>query len=240
MNEEKRQGTLFLIPTPISEETSLTEIPPYILNTVQNIQYFICERIRTTRRYFRKLDKSFDIDSRHFYELEKSGKNAPLINDVLQWLKAGRDVAILSESGCPCVADPGFEIASKAHENGYKVAPLVGPSSIMMALMASGLNGQLFSFHGYLPVKDGELMITLKNIEKEVLQHKSSHIFIETPYRNQKIINALVQNLSGNIKICLAKDITGSEEKIITKTVAQWKMQIPELDKTPCIFIVGI
>lgn len=161
------------------------------------------------------------------------------VHDAIQWLKDGHSVGVLSESGMPGIADPGNIVVSEAQRQGFTVSPLVGPNSIILALSASGLNGQNFCFHGYLPIKDHELIPALKRLEKQVLSRNQTQIFIETPYRNNRIVNSVIKSLNNDLNFCVGLDITGNEEAIITKKIFKWKESSIELPKLPAIFLLG-
>ena len=229
------KGRLYLIPVPIhsEEDFNIKLIPPYIIKIIDNLKFFAVENIRTSRRFIKKLNPSFDIDNTNFFIVDKRAKKEIIIN-VINHLVDGYDVGLMSESGCPGIADPGQEICELAHKNQIIIKPLIGPSSIISALMASGLNGQEFKFHGYLPIEQKERIKKIK-----ILQEKSgAHIFIETPYRNQKVLEDLINHLKPrNRKISIAIDITGKGEKIITKSVYELSNNKIILEKKPAIFI---
>ena len=229
---------LFIIPTPISENIKET-IPQEVIKTMHSIKYFIVERARTARRYIKASGYQGKIEDLVFFELDKrDAQNIP--DEYLQPALDGYDIGLMSEAGMPGIADPGALVISKAHKLGIEVKPLSGPSSIFLALAASGLNGQNFSFDGYLPVKTPELKKKLQFIEKDILSRKTTHIFIETPYRNNRIIETILNSLNGKIKFCIASEITGENEFIRTKTVSQWKnTKVPDLHKKTCIFLLG-
>ena len=229
------KGRLYLIPVPIhsEEDFNIKLIPPYIIKIIDNLKFFAVENIRTSRRFIKKLNPSFDIDKTNFFIVDKRAKKEIIIN-VINHLIDGYDVGLMSESGCPGIADPGQEICELAHKNQITIKPLIGPSSIISALMASGLNGQEFKFHGYLPIEQKERIKKIK-----IIQEKSgAHIFIETPYRNQKVLEDLIKHLKPrNRKISIAIDITGKGEKIITKSVYELSNNKIILEKKPAIFI---
>ncbi len=229
------KGILYLIPVPIhnEEDFNIKLIPPYIIKIIDNLKIFAVENIRTSRRFIKKLNPNFDIDNTNFIIVDKRAEKE-IILDVINHLLDGNDVGVMSESGCPGIADPGQEICELAHENQIKIKPLIGPSSIISALMASGLNGQEFKFHGYLPIEQKERIKKIK-----IIQEKSgAHIFIETPYRNQKVLEDLIKHLKPqNRKISIATDLTGKDEKIITKSVYELSNNKIILEKKPSIFI---
>lgn len=229
---------LYIIPTPISENINQT-ISKDVLEIIYNLKYFIVERARTARRFIKSSGFKGKIESLTFFELDKRDiNNIPL--SIFKPALDGTPIGLMSEAGMPGIADPGAKIVSKAHELGIKVVPLVGPSSIFLSLAASGLNGQNFTFDGYLPVKAPELKKKLIHIEKDILARGTSHIFIETPYRNNKLKETLLNSFNNNIKLCIASEITGKDEYINTKTIGQWKKEKPiDLHKKTCIFLLG-
>ena len=226
--------TLYLIPTTISQY-GIDHIPSVVKTTVQKLRTFVVERERTSRRYIRQLVKDFPIDDAVFLELDKHDLLRSS-NELSRLLSDNRDIGLMSESGVPCIADPGSQVVSLAREAGYKIKPLTGPSSIMLALMASGMNGQQFSFHGYLPVKESPLKRKLN--ELSTLAKKGiSQIFIETPYRNNQMLKHILKYVDNHLYLAIAIDITGTEELILCKKVSNWPRT--ELPKSPAIFIVG-
>lgn len=230
-----KKGIVYLIPVPIHNEDEYDPLltPPIILNTINNLNYFAVENLRTARRYIKKINPSFDIDNCKFEIIDKR-QERNTIDNIINNVKLGESVGVMSESGCPGIADPGQKICDLAHQNDITIKPLIGPSSIILALMASGLNGQNFSFHGYLPINKEERIKKIKDLNKK----KGAHIFIETPYRNNQLINDLIHNISPKTKkISIAINISGENEKIITKTVEQMKSKKIELKKQPTIFL---
>ena len=228
------KGVLYLIPVPIHSENEFDKnlIPPYIIEIINNIKVFAVENIRTSRRFIKKVNKEYNIDNTEFIVIDKRA-NESVYKEIINNLIKGNNIGVMSESGCPGIADPGQRVCELAHRNNIKIKPLIGPSSIITALMSSGLNGQEFKFHGYLPIDQKERINKIKKLSKE----KGSHIFIETPYRNQKVFNDLIGNLIPNKKICIATDITGKNEKIITKKISEFYNSKMILEKYPTIFI---
>ncbi len=229
------KGSIFLIPVPIHSEDEFDKqlIPPIVVNTINKLNYFVVENIRTSRRFIKKINPSFDIDNTNFEVLNKRTE-AKTIENIVKKLNLGQSIGLMSEAGCPGIADPGSEICKLAHQNNIMVKPLIGPSSIILALMASGLNGQSFSFHGYLPINKEERIKKIKILNKK----KGAHIFIETPYRNNQLLNDLIKNIQPLTKnITIATNLTGKDEKIITKTVEEIKKLNLDLNKKPTIFI---
>lgn len=232
------KGSVYLIPNTLGDSEIESVMPRLNVEIIRRIKHFIVEDVRTTRRFLKKVDKSIDIDSLQFYTLNKH-TSPEEISSYLLPLKEGFDIGIVSEAGCPAVADPGAEIVRIAQAKDYHVVPLVGPSSILLALMASGFNGQSFAFVGYLPIKDGERATALKRLEKRAQVEKQSQIFIETPYRNMKMLGDILSTCCGGTRLCVACDITLPTEYIKTKMVGEWKKCVlPDLDKRPCIFII--
>jgi 16S rRNA (cytidine1402-2'-O)-methyltransferase len=231
-----RKGTLYLIPNVIAEGTTDAVILPHVKNTIKAIRYFLAEDIRTARRFVSSL-KIFDsIEPIQFNVLNKETRPADL-SDLLKPLAAGNDMGIITESGCPGIADPGALAVAFAHRQNIRVVPLVGPSSLLLALMASGLNGQHFAFRGYLPVNKAERDAAIAAYEKESRKMSVTQIFIETPYRNNQLFESLVRTLSGSTLLCAATDITGKSESIKTRTVSDWRKEKTEFPKLPTVFL---
>ena len=230
-------GNLYLIPTTLGESETTRVIPSDVAAIVKKIKYFIVENLRTARRYLRKLDPQLNIDELQFFELNQHTESH-LMEEFLKPVIEGFDVGIISEAGCPGVADPGAEVVKLAHLKHIRVIPLVGPSSILLSLMASGMNGQNFAFIGYIPVKPIERVKAIRDIEKRSGMEKQTQIFIETPYRNMTLMNDLITSLGDQTRLCVASDITLDTEFIKTQTIAQWKKSIPDLNKRPTIFLI--
>ena len=232
------KGKLFLIPSTINEDADSRDLPINVIEHINKIQIYIVENIRTSRRFIRKICKEKNIDQTIFYCYGKHNK-LNLQEDFLPHILSGNDVGLLSEAGLPCIADPGSKIVAFAHELQIDVIPLVGPSSIFLSLMASGLNAQNFAFIGYLPI---ERKNRIKQIKK-ILAHSSktgqTQIFIETPYRNNQLLEALVKNSSKNTKLCVATNLTSRKEKIITRSISEWKEITIDLHKKPTVFLVN-
>ncbi len=228
---------LYLLPTTLGDIEIGKVIPFNNSLIIKRIKYFIVENIRTTRRFLKKIDSQINIDELVFYELNEHTDRKTL-EEFLQPVFEGFDMGIISEAGCPGIADPGAEIVRLAHEKNIKVIPLVGPSSILLSLMASGMNGQNFAFLGYLPVKPNERLKALKEIEKRSGLEKQTQIFIETPYRNIKLFEDLVTTLYPSTRLCIAADVTLDTEYIKTQTILNWKNKMPDLNKRPAIFLI--
>jgi len=222
----------------VISESQIETIPVSTISILHSTKYFIVERARTARRFIKLTKPPYQINELNIVEFDKESKDAE--NQAIQWLKMGFNVGVISESGAPGIADPGNSIVSLAHANDIKVSGLVGPSSINLALSASGLNGQNFAFIGYLPIKDNELRAKLKMLEKQILKEGQSQVFIETPYRNNRLIKNILQHVSPNILLCIASDLTGPTEFIKTKRISAWKKNVPQLEKVPSIFLLGI
>jgi 16S rRNA (cytidine1402-2'-O)-methyltransferase len=229
-------GTLYLIPTTMSETDFAQVLPSYNTTQLRQLTHFVVEEIKTARRFIKICQHPTAIDDLTFYELnEHTDKDS--IEHMLTPLLQGIDMGVISEAGCPAIADPGADIVALAHKKNIKVVPLVGPSSILLALMASGMNGQNFCFHGYLPLKD-ERKKALKQLEQTSKQKKQTQLFIEAPYRNQKFLEEILQVCLPETKLCIGMNITGSDEFIVTKTIRDWKKSIPDINKKPTIFLL--
>ena len=229
-------SVLYLCPNLLSENTIAEVLPPNVVAVVHNLRQFIVEDIRTARRFLSKIGHPEPINQLGFRELNEhtSEKEVP---SLLPYLKAN-DTGVLSEAGVPGVADPGSAIVQLAHANGIKVVPLVGPSSILMALMASGLNGQSFAFVGYLPVKKNERQERLQALERRSAKENQTQIFIETPYRNMQLLDDIVKYCRQETMLTIAADITGVNEFILTQSISKWKCKLPKLNKIPTVFIM--
>ena len=235
MNIEK---ALYLIPVTLGETEISQVLPEYNHDIIINIKHFIVENIRSARRFLKKVEKSIDIDELTFYELNRH-TDRKIIGQYLEPLLNGEPVGIISEAGCPAIADPGADVVAIAQAKKLRVIPLVGPSSIIMSVMASGFNGQSFAFNGYLPVEVPNRIKALKKLENKIYNEDQTQLFIETPYRNAKMIETILSSLRPQTKLCIAAGITYAEEYIKTKTVEQWKKEkIPEIGKVPCIFLL--
>ena len=231
-------GKVYMIPTVLAEGSQEQTLPTEIAKKVNELNIFAVENIRSARRFIRSVDKEKVIDEIDFQILDKNSK-PEAIEEIIQKLYLGNDVGVLSEAGCPGIADPGAKLVEKAHENGIKVIPLVGPSSILLALMASGMNGQSFTFHGYLPIQDRERKQQIKDLERRSIQNDQTQIFMETPYRNGKLLEDLIKICSPKTKLCVACNITGADEYIETLTLGDWKNMKVDLHKKPTMFVLG-
>lgn len=231
------KGILYLIPTCLGDTMLNNVLPEQSLSILNQITHYIVENVRTARRFLVKAKIEHKIDDLTFYELNKHSNPEHYHSYLLPALN-GKHVGILTEAGCPGIADPGADIVEIAHEKNINVVPLVGPSSILLALMASGMNGQRFAFNGYLPVKKPQRVKQLKNDEQYSKNENQSQIYIEAPYRNKALLTDMLEQLKPATKLCIAVDITLKTEFIKTKTVKDWKKKIPDINKRPAIFII--
>ncbi len=231
-------GTLYLIPTPIGDTEVYDVMPLYNQGVIRSLDCFIVENLRSARRFLSKAGIGKPIDSLSMTELNEHTL-AEDVEALMRPLLEGRDVGVLSEAGVPAVADPGAAAVAIAHRYGAKVVPLVGPSSIILALMASGLNGQSFAFNGYLPVKNPERIKAIKFFEHRAIHERQSQIFIEAPYRNIKLFEDIVSACSPHTQLTIAVDILQPEQLISTREVGQWRARKPDINKRPAIFIIG-
>ncbi len=232
-----KQGKLYLIPSTLGGSSIDFNVPKANKEIILSLKYFIVENIRTARRFMKKVDTSIDIDSLTFYVLDKRTKTST-IPSFLNPINNGHSIGILSEAGCPGVADPGADVVKLAHKKNIKIIPLIGPSSILLSVMASGLNGQNFAFNGYLPVKTGETSKAIRELEQRSIHLKQTQLFIETPFRNTKILKDIISTCKPTTQLCVACDITLDTEFIITKTIAEWKGKTPDINKRPAIFLI--
>ena len=231
------KGKLYLIPSPLGDYDPAEVIPAPTLDLLQHIGCYVVEEVRTARRYLSRAGLKGHIQDLEFHELNEH-TSAEEVERFLTLFDDGRDVGLISEAGLPAVADPGAALVALCHRHGIVVVPQVGPSSLMLALMASGLNGQSFTFCGYLPAKTEERRNAIKSIEKVSQSKRQTQIFIETPYRNDAMFSDLLQSCRPSTRICIAADITLPDEYILTKTVAEWKKEKPIIGKRPCVFLM--
>ncbi len=236
-NQTNNQGKVYLIPTTLGDTEPLEVLPISIKRAVENIDYYVVENEKTARRFIKKIAPRKSQPSLHLELLNKYTEEAAIPTFVNPCFE-GKNIGILSEAGAPGIADPGAAVVKVAHEKGIQVVPLVGPSSILLALMASGMNGQNFAFNGYLPIDTRERKSAIKRLEKVSKETSQSQLFIETPYRNDKLLADLSKNLSPDTLLCIACDITLPTEYIVTQRVSEWKQHPLELHKRPAIFIV--
>ena len=230
-------GNLYLIPSTLGESAVERVIPAEVVKIIQSLTHFVVENERTARRFLKKVDSTIDINLLSFYILDKDTpqrEKAGLLKPLLD----GISVGILSEAGCPGIADPGADLVELAHQKNIRIIPLVGPSSILLAMMASGMNGQSFAFNGYLPVKSAERTEAVRRLETRSMKEHQSQVFIEAPYRNLQLFDDLLTACKPTTRLCVACDITLETEFIITKTIAQWQKSRPDIQKRPAIFII--
>ncbi|MEA3462010.1 MAG: SAM-dependent methyltransferase [Bacteroidota bacterium] len=232
------KGVLYLVPNTLGNPVTSETIPEGIKDRVNGISLFIVENLRNARRYLKNLNREIHIDSLTFFELNKHTA-AEEIPSFLDQVDKGVDAAIISEAGVPGVADPGAAVVRLAHERGIRVVPLTGPSSILLALMASGLNGQSFCFHGYLPVKRPERIKKIRELEQVAIRKGVTQLFIEAPYRNDALLADILETCHSSTRLCIAADITLETEFIFTKSTGAWKKKKPALHKRPVLFLIG-
>lgn len=234
------EAGLYLIPTQLSDVPLDRVLPAHNIDVVRELRYFVVESLRSARRFLKKCDRDIDIDSLTFNELNEHTdlKNTAAIEALLDPIGLGEAVGVISDAGCPAVADPGADLVAIAQRKGYKVFPLVGPSSILMSLMASGFNGQSFAFLGYLPVDAQARQAKLKEMTRRIERERQTQIFIEAPYRNNQLIADLAAHLPAGMRLCVASDITGDGQSIITRTIGQWKQAQYAYHKVPTIFLL--
>ncbi|HLR37427.1 MAG TPA: SAM-dependent methyltransferase [Chitinophagaceae bacterium] len=235
-DSNKISGCLYLIPSLLSPE-ALDSMPPAILQTITTTHHFFVENERTARRFFKKLDHSISIDDRHFSVINRHHEADT--RQLKEWLSSGLNVGIVSEAGYPCIADPGHVLVEAAHHIHARIVPLSGPNAMLMALSASGFNGQAFRFSGYIPRKSHLRTKALKNLAKQVQKYNETQIFMEAPYRNDKLVEDIIRQLPPNLKLCIAVDITGEEEFIESRKIKDWKQHQPKLHKKPAVFLLG-
>lgn len=231
------KGKLYLIPAPLSDADLNVSIPAKVQAVAGRLKYFVVEDLRTARRYLSRLNVETPIGDIHFSLLNEHSDMAD-VSALLAPALQGNDMGLMSDAGLPCIADPGEELVRIAHLHGVQVVPLTGPSSVFLALAASGLSGERFSFEGYLPAKTAELGKCLKRLEQLSRQERQSKIFIETPYRSAKMLDTVLNVCSPDTLLCVACNLTAADEFVRTATVAQWQQNRAELNKKPCIFII--
>ncbi|MDZ4759116.1 MAG: SAM-dependent methyltransferase [Bacteroidota bacterium] len=229
-------GKLYLIPVLLHPEAELVTLPPQVIDTIHRIKHYIVETPKTARAFIKKCNPQTNFSEIIIYELNEHTP-ASEFADFLAAINKGNDVGLMSDAGLPCTADPGAKAVAIAHQKNITVVPLTGPSSIYLSLMASGLNGQNFMFHGYLPIERNARSQKLKELEKLAQQYKSTQIFIETPYRNNSMLQDLLSTLKPQTRLCVAYNLQSPEETIITNTVENWKNKLPDLHKKPAIFL---
>lgn len=234
---EPHTPTLYLLPVPLSDTAPASVLPPKCIEVACSVKHFIVENLRSARRFLKQCDRSIDINALSFSELNEH-TNPSEVAEMLQPMAQGHDMAVVSEAGCPAVADPGALAVAHAQALGYRICPLIGPSSILLALMASGFNGQSFAFVGYLPVETRARAAKLREMERRIMREHQTQIFIETPYRNNKLIAELCQILPPDMKLCVASDLTGERQSILTRPLRLWAKEHYDYGKTPTIFLL--
>lgn len=231
------EKALYLLPVTLGDTSVGKVLPAYNKEIIVEIKHFIVEDVRSARRFLKKVESQINIDELTFYPLNKH-TSPEAISGYLKPLMEGLPMGVISEAGCPAVADPGADVVAIAQRKGLKVIPLVGPSSIILSVMGSGFNGQSFAFHGYLPIEPGERTKRLKELEVRIYTEHQTQLFIETPYRNNKMMEEILKTCRPQTKLCIAANITCEGEYIRTKTVKEWKGNLPDLNKIPCIFLL--
>ena len=231
-------GTLYLIPVTLGDDMVQHVIPDYVLNVARNLETFVVESEKSARHFLSNIKTLKPVRELNLHLLNEH-TDMKVLPDLLAPLLAGHNVGLMSDAGCPAVADPGAQLVQLAHKKGIRVVPMVGPSSILLSLMASGLNGQQFAFLGYLPVEKSQRNQKLKEIEKRSASHKETQLFIETPYRNQTMLDAILQTCHAQTQLCIACDVSLDSEMIVTKSIASWKTSAPiDIHKRPCLFLM--
>lgn len=231
------KARLYLFPVPMGDSPVDRVLPPVNIAIIREVRHFVVENLRSARRFLKSCDRSIDIDSLSMVELNEHTDPAD-VAAMLDPMAAGHSIGVISEAGCPAVADPGADLVAVAQTRGYEVVPLVGPSSILLSLMGSGFNGQNFAFNGYLPVDAKARGIKFKEMMRRITAERQTQIFIETPYRNNRLIADLCERLPGDFRLCVASDITCSRQSIITRPLSQWKKTPYNYDKIPTIFLL--
>jgi 16S rRNA (cytidine1402-2'-O)-methyltransferase len=231
-------GTLYLIPVPLGPTAPKDSLPANVLETIRPLTYFVVEEAKTARAFLKAAGTDTPLQALQIEELNEHTK-ADALDRLLAPLRAGNDIGLLSEAGCPAVADPGANLVALAQKENLRVVPLIGPSSLLLALMASGLNGQRFAFQGYLPAKEIERSKAIRDLETESRKRQQTQLFIETPYRNTAMFQSILQSCQPNTRLTVATDLTLASEYVITKTIQQWKKQTPpEIERRPTVFLL--
>jgi 16S rRNA (cytidine1402-2'-O)-methyltransferase len=230
-------GTLYLIPVPLAEDAAAQSFTPYLVNTINQVTEYIVENEKTARKFLKQAGLTIPQSQLVIHDYGKHQRNTDL-KEFFTGLLAGKDAGLMSEAGCPGVADPGADIVAEAHKRDIKVVPLVGPSSILLALMASGFNGQSFTFHGYLPIDKVQRSKRIKELESQAERFSQTQLFIETPFRNDSLLAEVLKSCKPTTRLCIACNLTATNEMVQTKTINEWKKQLPELHKQPTIFLL--
>lgn len=230
-------AALYLFPVGLSDVAPSDVLPQANLDLLRQVRYFVVENLRSARRFLKSIDRSINIDELVFTELSEHTP-AEVVPTMLEPMRRGESIGVISEAGCPAVADPGADIVAAAQREGFRVVPLVGPSSILLSLMGSGFNGQRFAFEGYLPIDEGDRTKRLKEMQQRIARERQTQIFIETPYRNNRLLAELCAKLPGNMLLCVASDITGPRQSIVTRRLSQWAKAAYDYNKIPTIFLL--
>lgn len=231
-------GTLYLIPVPLSESAADASFTLFAKQVINQVDEYIVENEKTARKFLKLAGTPIAQSSLIFHDYGKHARTKGNISSFFKGLLSGRNIGLMSEAGCPGIADPGAEIVAEAHRLGIKVLPLVGPNSIILALMASGLNGQSFAFHGYLPIDKPARTKRLQELELHAQKYKQTQIFIETPFRNNQLLEEILRTCKPNTRLCVASQLTGQGEKIMSKPIHQWKTKKIDLHKIPAVFLL--
>jgi 16S rRNA (cytidine1402-2'-O)-methyltransferase len=231
-------GTLYLIPVPLADEAADKSFTPYLVNTINHITEYIVENEKTARRFLKAAGLKTPQSELILHDYGKHNRDKAHNAEFFAGLLQGNDVGLMSEAGCPGIADPGADVVAEAHRRGIRVVPLVGPSSILLALMASGFNGQSFAFHGYLPIDKAERSKRIKELEGFAERLKQTQLFIETPFRNDSFLEEILKSCKPATRLCIACNLTGADEMVRTLTIDEWKKQVPQLRKQPAIFLL--
>jgi len=231
-------GTLYLIPVPLADDAAAASYTPYLVHLINTLDEYIVENEKTARKFLKQAGIQRHQNELILHDYGKHARNSGTVIDYFAGLLAGKDVGLMSEAGCPGVADPGADIVAEAHRRGIAVVPLVGPSSILLALMASGFNGQSFVFHGYLPIDKNERARKIKSMEQQAQREKQTQIFIETPFRNQQLLAEILRIGKPQTRLCVACNLTSANELIVSRPIHQWKKENPDFHKKPAIFLL--
>jgi 16S rRNA (cytidine1402-2'-O)-methyltransferase len=232
------KGTLYLLPVPLGEDAAKASYTPYLQETINTITEYIVENEKTARKFLKQAGLSIPQNQLTIHDYGKHNRDRQQLVTFFNGLMSGKDVGLMSEAGCPGVADPGADIVAEAHRLGIKVVPLVGPSSILLALMASGFSGQKFAFQGYLPIDKVDRSKKIKELENQAYREKQTQIFIETPFRNNQLFAELLKVCKDQTKICVACNLTAEDEFVATRSVVQWKARKDDFHKKPAIFLL--
>lgn len=230
-------GSLYLIPVPLAEQVSAKSFTPYLVETINQIDEYIVENSKTARKFLKEAGLKTPQNELIIHDYGKHNRDGDT-RDFFKGLLAGKNVGLMSEAGCPGVADPGADIVALAHEKGIRVIPLVGPSSILLALMASGFSGQSFAFHGYLPIDKVQRANKIRELESIAERHHQTQLFIETPFRNNTMLEEILRSCKAETRLCIACDLTAETEFVQTKRIREWKLKVPDLHKRPTIFLL--